>query len=75
MYVGLASPTETCVGSELAKVQGVLEIESREANHKGRDEIDRDPYGNLSKIRYGDQGRNEIDFELYVNEKSGHLEK
>jgi hypothetical protein len=26
MYVGLASPTEPCVRSELAKVQGVHEI-------------------------------------------------
>jgi hypothetical protein len=50
MYVGTASPTETYVGSELAKVQSVLEIENMEAKHTGRDEIGRDPYGNMSNM-------------------------
>jgi hypothetical protein len=60
MYVGLASPTEICVGTEnknedeLARVQGVLEVEDMEI---------------------GDKSRNEIVFELYLNEKLGHLTK
>jgi hypothetical protein len=52
MCVGLASPTETCVGNELARVQGVLELRETEK---------------------GDKGRSEITFELYLNEKLGHL--
>ena len=39
MYVGTASPTEPCVGSELAEVQDVRRIEKMEATKAGRGEI------------------------------------
>jgi hypothetical protein len=39
MSVGLASPTETCVGNELARVQGVHELNETEEGDKGRSEI------------------------------------
>jgi hypothetical protein len=79
MYVGTASPTETCVGIEtkdeekLAKVQDVLGIKHMGDKNKGRDEIGRDPYDDVNNMKYGDKRRSEIVFDLYLNEKLGHL--
>jgi hypothetical protein len=53
--VGLASPTETCVGNELAGAQGIRRLV------------------NTVTIGKGDKGRSETAFELYLNEKLGHL--
>jgi hypothetical protein len=50
--VGIASPTEACVGNELARVQGVTQTHTLER---------------------GDEVQNQRTFELYLNEKLGHL--
>jgi hypothetical protein len=52
MWVGLASPTETCVGNELTRMQGVTQPKTLEK---------------------GDEDRSKRTFELYLNEKLGHL--
>jgi hypothetical protein len=73
MYVGIASPTENCVGNELAKVQSVLETKNKEAIDKGRSETVFDPHEQVKNIKNGDKWRSEIVFELYLNEKLRHL--
>jgi hypothetical protein len=73
MYVGIASPTETCVGNELAKVQSVLEIENKEAIDRGRSKAVFDPHEQVKNMKNGDKRQNEIVFDLYLNEKLGHL--
>ena len=73
MYVGTASPTEPCVGSELAEVQDVLRIEKMEATKAGRGEIVLGPCDQRKQTKNGDKGRGETVFDLYLNEKLGHL--
>jgi hypothetical protein len=55
----MALPTEPCVGSELAKVQGVLETKNMEATDRGRSEIVFDLHSNeiIKNPKDGDKGR------------------
>jgi hypothetical protein len=57
MCVGLASPSETCVGNELARVQGVHELNETEKGDKGRSEIAFELYLNEKLVHLAKQDR------------------